>query len=81
MVHAAVLFERKYKVSDGPSHHGQAVPVRPKESDCPEDNPVRCEDLKASVPIQVIICLLEVQENLKEDCLPHGHKLLEQLDL
>ena len=43
--------------------------------------PVRCENLKAYVPIQGIICLLDVRENLEENHLPHGCKLLEQLGL
>ena len=42
-------------------------------------NPVRRENLKASVTTQVIICLLGVQENSEEDRLPHGRKLLEHL--
>ena len=38
-------------------------------------------NLKAYFPIQGIVCLLEVQEYLEEDRLPHGHKLLKDIGL
>ena len=77
----AAPFEWKYKVSAGPGHHGKAVPVCTEDSDLPGADPIHCKDIKASIPIQGIICLLEVQKNLEEDRLPHGHKLLEKLGL
>ena len=64
MGYAAAPFEWKYKVSAGLGHHGQAVLVRPEDSDLPGADPVHCKDIKASIPIQGIICLLKVKESL-----------------
>ena len=77
--HTLVPLEWASEVSADSGHHGQSAPVRLKESECPGTNPVRCEKLEGFTLIQGIICLLEVQENIEEDRLPHGHKLLEQL--
>ena len=81
MDYAAVTFEQKSKVPARPGHHVQAVPVHPKDFYRPGAYPIRYKDLKASVSIQGIICLLEVQVNLKYDRLTHGHNMLEQLGL
>ena len=81
LCHALVPLEKASKVSAVPGHHGQSVPVCTKKSERPGTNPVSRKNLKAYVPIQGIICLLEVQENLKEDRLPHGRNMLEQLGL
>ena len=77
--YAVVPFEQKSKVSAVPGHHGQVVTVRPKESDRPGSDPISCKDMKASVRIQGIMCLLGVQENLEEDRLPNVPKLLEKI--
>ena len=74
--HSTVPIEREAKLSAGPSYHSQPVPLRPKESENPEVNPIRCENPEAYVLIQGNIRLLEIQEYLNEDRLPHGHKLL-----
>ena len=79
--HALAPLERASEVSAGPDHHGQLVPVRPQELERTGTNPIRRNNIKASIPIQGIICLLEVQENFKEDRLPHDRELLEQLGL
>ena len=52
-----------------------------KDLDRPGDDAVRRKNLKSYVPIEGIICLLKVQENLKEHRLPHGCNLLEHLGL
>ena len=64
--HAAVPFEQNPKVSAGRGHHGQAVPVCPKDSGCPGADPVRHKNIKAYVLIQGITCLLEVSLDLRE---------------
>ena len=76
MGHSMVPFEREDKVAAGPGHFGLSVPVRLKESERPGADPVCRDNLKASVPIHGVIRLLEVQEYIKEDRLPHGRKLL-----
>ena len=79
--HADVPFKRYSKVSAGPGRRGQTVPVCTKESDRTGVDPVHRKNLKASVPKQGIICILEVQEYLEYDRLPHGRMLLKQLGL
>ena len=74
--HSKVTFERKSKVSAGPGHYGQTVPVCTKESDC-----IGTRISQASFLIQDIICLLEFQENLEEYRIPHQCKLLDQIGL
>ena len=38
-------------------------------------------DLETPVPVQGVVRLLEVQENLVENCLPHGRYMLEHIVL
>ena len=81
MSHSTVPFEQECKVSAGYGHHGKPVPVWLKGSDCLWIDPVQRKNLNASVPIQGIICLLEVQEYLKEDRLHHRRKMMKQICL
>ena len=76
MGNSMVPFEREDIVANGPGHFGQSVPVRLKELERPGADPVCRDNLKEYVPIHGFIRLLEVQEYLKEDRLPHGRKLL-----
>ena len=79
--HASVPLERAPEVTASPGYHGQLVPVRPKESERPGTELASRKNLKASISIQGIICLLDMQENLEEYRLPHGCKMFEQLGI
>ena len=58
---------------------GKPESVRPKEPDQPGYDTVRHKNIEASVPIQGITRILEVQEYLKDNRLPHGRKIMDQL--
>ena len=79
--YATVSLKRMSKVYAGPGYHGQAAPFCPNNSDHSVGAPIRRDNHKAPVSVQVIVCLLEIQENLEEDHLSHGRKLLEQLGI
>ena len=68
-------------ITSGHGHHGDMAPLRLEYPDRPEAYPIRRKNLEASVTIQVIVLLLEVQKYLVENRLPHGRELLEQLGL
>ena len=79
--HSMIPFQKESKLSAGPGHHGKPVPVCPKELERPGSDPLCLENNEAYVLNQGVIHLLEVQEYLKEDVLPHFHKLLYQIGL
>ena len=60
LCHSTIPFEWEAKVSAGPGHHGQPVPVCPKDPECLGDDPMCFENIEACVPIQGIILIMEV---------------------
>ena len=62
-------------------HHGQDVPVPPEQDKFLRSQSVSTKDIDTPVPVQGIIYLVQIQEYLLEDLLPHVYNLLEKLGL
>ena len=79
--HSTVPLEGEVVVSAGSVHHVKPNPVCLEDLERPGADPICHDNLEASVPIQGVIRILEVQEYLKEDHLTHVSKLLQKIGL
>ena len=79
MCHPVESLERGAMVSYRIFYHGEPSPVRLEDLELPGAYAVACQDAEALVPIKGAVPLMDVQEYLVEDLLPHFCKILEQL--
>ena len=62
-------------------YHLQPSPLCPQDPEHPGTHAASHQDIKAPIPVQGVIRLLEFQEYCAEDRITHGRHMLDQLSL